>query len=115
LFFTLAPQIIGLFSSDPAVAPLAINGLRLLSCGNISYAYGMVITAAFNGAGDTATPTLLNLLSFWVCQIPLAWFLAFHTGLGPNGVYIAVLVADTLLAVLGILLFRRGNWKQVKV
>jgi Na+-driven multidrug efflux pump len=115
VFFILAPQIVGLFSSDPTVVPLAINGLRLLSCGNISYAYGMVITAAFNGAGDTGTPTALNLLSFWVCQIPLAWMLAFHTGLGPNGVYIAVLFADTLLAVLGILLFRRGKWKQVKV
>jgi Na+-driven multidrug efflux pump len=75
----------------------------------------MVITAAFNGAGDTATPTVLNLLCFWVCQIPLAWALAFHTGLGPNGVYFAVLFSDTLLAALGILLFRQGKWKQVKV
>jgi putative MATE family efflux protein len=115
LFFAFAPQIIGLFSSDPVVSGLAVNGLRLLSCGNISYAYGMVITAAFNGAGDTATPTVLNLLCFWVCQIPLAWALAFHTGLGPNGVYFAVLFSDTLLAALGILLFRRGKWKQVKV
>ena len=62
LFFAFAPQIISLFTSDPTVVPLAINGLRILSCGNISYAYGMVITAAFNGAGDTATPTLLDLL-----------------------------------------------------
>ena len=115
LFFTFAPQIVSLFSSDPSVAPLAVNGLRLLSCGNISYAYGMVITAAFNGAGDTATPTFLNLLCFWVCQIPLAWVFAFHTNLGPNGVYVAVLAADTLLATLGILIFRKGKWKQVKV
>jgi putative MATE family efflux protein len=115
LFFAFAPQIISLFTSDPTVVPLAINGLRILSCGNISYAYGMVITAAFNGAGDTATPTALNLLCFWLCQIPLAWTIAFHTELGPNGVYVAVLVADTLLAGLGILLFRRGKWKQVKV
>jgi Na+-driven multidrug efflux pump len=58
---------------------------------------------------------MLNLVSFWVCQIPLAWALAFHTGLGPNGVYVAVLVSDSLLALLSILLFRRGKWKQVKV
>ena len=87
-----------LFTTDPAVAPLAVNALRLFSCGNVSYSYGMVITAAFNGAGDTATPTVLNLICFWLCQIPLAWALAFHTGLGPNGVYVAVVVSDSLLA-----------------
>jgi putative MATE family efflux protein len=115
VFIVFAPQIIGLFTTDPAVAPLAVSALRLFSCGNISYSYGMVITAAFNGAGDTATPTILNLICFWLCQIPLAWALAFHTGLGPNGVYVAVVFSDSLLAVLGIVLFRRGKWKQVKV
>ncbi len=115
LFIVFAPGIIGLFTSDPAVAPLAVSALRLFSIGNISYAYGMVITAAFNGAGDTATPTALNLVCFWLCQIPLAWALAFHAGLGPNGVYIAVVFSDSLLAALGILLFRRGKWKQVTV
>jgi putative MATE family efflux protein len=115
LFIGFAPQIIALFTTDPVVAPLAVSALRLFSCGNVSYSYGMVITAAFNGAGDTATPTGLNLVCFWLCQIPLAWALAFHTGLGPNGVYVAVVVSDSLLAALGILLFRRGKWKQVKV
>jgi putative MATE family efflux protein len=115
LFIALAPQIVSLFTTDPAVAPLAVNALRLFSFGNVSYSYGMVITAAFNGAGDTATPTGLNLICFWLCQIPLAWALAFHTGLGANGVYVSVVLSDSLLAVLGILLFRRGKWKQVKV
>jgi Na+-driven multidrug efflux pump len=115
VFIALAPQIISLFTTDPDVAPLAVSALRLFSLGNVSYSYGMVITAAFNGAGDTATPTSLNLICFWLCQIPLAWALAFHTGLGVNGVYIAVLVSDSLLAVFGVLLFRRGKWKQVKV
>jgi putative MATE family efflux protein len=115
LFIVFARQIIGLFTSDPEVTRLAVSALRLFSCGNISYSYGMVITAAFNGAGDTATPTLLNLVCFWLCQIPLAWALAFHTGLGPNGVYVAVVVSDSLLAALGILLFLRGKWMQVKV
>jgi putative MATE family efflux protein len=115
LFIALAPQIVSLFTTDPAVAPLAVSALRLFSFGNVSYSYGMVITAAFNGAGDTATPTVLNLICFWLCQIPLAWALAFHAGLGPNGVYAAVVFSDSLLAALGILLFRRGKWKQVKV
>ncbi len=115
VFIALAPEIIALFTSDPRVATLAVNALRLFSFGNVSYSYGMVITAAFNGAGDTATPTTLNLICFWLCQIPLAWALAFHAGLGPNGVYAAVVISDSLLAALGILLFRRGNWKQVKV
>ena len=115
VFIAFAPQIISLFTTDPMVAPMAVSALRLFSCGNVSYSYGMVITAAFNGAGDTATPTVLNLICFWLCQIPLAWALAFHSGLGPNGVYVAVVVSDSLLAVLGIALFRRGKWKQVKV
>jgi putative MATE family efflux protein len=115
VFIVFAPRIIGLFTSDPEVTHMAVSALRLFSCGNISYSYGMVITAAFNGAGDTATPTVLNLICFWLCQIPLAWALAFHTGLGQNGVYVAVVFSDSLLAALGILLFRRGKWKQVKL
>ncbi|MBV9771297.1 MAG: MATE family efflux transporter [Bryobacterales bacterium] len=115
LFILFAPQIVSLFTADPVVAPMAVSGLRLFSYGNISYSYGMVVTAAFNGAGDTATPTGLNLVCFWLCQIPLAWVLAFQAGLGPSGVYIAVVVSDSLLAALGILLFRRGKWKQVTV
>jgi Na+-driven multidrug efflux pump len=115
VFIVFAPHIISLFTTDPVVAPLAVSALRLFSYGNISYSYGMVITAAFNGAGDTATPTALNLICFWLCQIPLAWALAFHTGLGPNGVYVAVVVSDSLLALLGVILFRRGKWKQVTV
>ena len=75
----------------------------------------MVVTAAFNGAGDTFTPNMLNIVCFWVCQIPLAYFLAFHTILGPRGVFVSVVVGDSLLAVLSILLFRRGKWKQTVV
>jgi len=115
IFMTFAERIIALFTTDPAVVPIAVSGLRLLACGNISYAYGMVVTAAFNGAGDTFTPTVLNLACFWVCQIPLAWALAFHSSLGPRGAFIAVVVSDTLLAVFGILWFRRGGWKRTVV
>ena len=115
IFATFAEKIIALFTNDPAVVPIAVNGLRLLSYGNISYAYGMVVTAAFNGAGDTFTPTILNLICFWVVQIPVAWLLAFHTSLGPRGAFIAVLISDTLLALLGIIWFRRGAWKRTMV
>jgi Na+-driven multidrug efflux pump len=115
IFIVFAEWIIAMFTTDPAVVPIAVSGLRLLSYGYVSYAYGMVVTAAFNGAGDTFTPTIMNLVSFWVCQIPLGWLLAFHTGLGPNGVFVSVLVSDSLLALLAILWFRRGTWKQTKI
>jgi len=115
IFITFADPIIALFTRDTAVAPLAAQGLRILSYGYISYAWGMVVTASFNGAGDTVTPTLLNLFCFWMCQIPIAWILAFHTSLGPRGVFIAVVIGDTLLAITSILLFRRGRWKKTVV
>ena len=115
IFIAFAGNIIALFTNDPAVAPLAVSGLRILSYGYISYAYGMVVTAAFNGAGDTSTPTVLNLFCFWVCQIPAAWLLSFHTSLGPRGVFVAVIIGDTLLAISSILLFRRGKWKKTMI
>jgi putative MATE family efflux protein len=115
IFIAFAERIIAQFTSDPAVAPLAVSGLRLLSYGYISYAYGMVVTAAFNGAGDTFTPTVLNLVCFWVCQIPVAWLLAYRTSLGPRGVFVAVVISDTLLALLAIIWFRRGKWKHTVV
>ena len=115
VFIAFAERIIAMFTSDPQVVPLAVSGLRLLSYGYISYAYGMVVTAAFNGAGDTFTPTMMNLVCFWMCQIPVAWLLAFHTSLGPRGVFVSVVISDTLLAVLSITLFRRGKWKKTVV
>ncbi len=114
-FIAFAEQVVGAFSTDPAVVPIAVSGLRLLSYGYLSYAAGMVVTAAFNGAGDTFTPTVLNLICFWLCQIPLGYALAIPGGMGPQGVFIAILTADTLLAVLAILWFRRGKWKGAVV
>jgi putative MATE family efflux protein len=115
IFIIFADPIIALFTSDPTVAPLAASGLRIFSYGYISYSWGMVVTASFNGAGDTFTPTMLNLVCFWLCQIPVAWTLAFHTSLGPRGVFTAAVIGDTLLAVTSILLFRRGKWKRTVV
>jgi len=111
-FIVFAERVIALFISDPTVVPIAVQALRFLSYGYVSYAYGMVVTAAFNGAGDTITPTALNIVCFWVCQIPLACVLSFHTPLGVRGSFVAIVVADSLLALLGVILFRRGRWKQ---
>lgn len=115
LFIGFAEQIIGIFTSDPQVVPLAVTCLRYLSYGYISYAYGMVVVSALNGAGDTMTPTILNFICFWICQIPLAYFLAFQTSMGVKGAFLAVVLSDSLLAVLGILWFRTGRWKRVRV
>ena len=112
IFIVLAEPIIRIFTSDPAVLPMAVTCLRYLSYGNISYAYGMVVVTSFNGAGDTFTPTILNLICFWLCQIPLGWVLAFHMGLGATGPFVAVALSETLLAVLAIVWFRRGTWKK---
>jgi putative MATE family efflux protein len=115
VFIVFAPQIIRLFTDDAEVLPIAVRGLRMLACGNISFAYGMVVAAAFNGAGDAKTPTMLNLVAFWLIQIPLAYFLAIPLGWGPTGAWAAILVADTVLAALAIFLFRRGTWKTAQV
>jgi putative MATE family efflux protein len=115
VFFLLARPIAGLFTSDPAVQPFAVSCLRTVSLGFLFYAVGMVLTQSFNGAGDTWTPTLINLGVFWLWEIPLAWWLAVHGGLGPRGVFIALTVAYSTLAVVSAVLFRRGAWKDKKV
>jgi putative MATE family efflux protein len=112
VFISFAEPVIGLFTSDPSVVPIAVECLRFLSYGYISYAYGMVVTAAFNGAGDTMTPTVLNVICFWLCQIPLAYVLSFYTSLGVRGAYVAIVGGYTLLALTAILWFRRGDWKR---
>ena len=111
LFITLANPIAHVFTSDPAVASVATDCLRIISYGYLFYAYGMVLTNSFNGAGDTWTPTWLNLFCFWLWEIPLAWLLARHFSLGPQGVAWAVTIAFSTLAVASAVLFRRGRWK----
>ena len=115
LFLVAAPFITGLFTTDPLVQPYAIGCLRIVSLGFLFYAYGMVLTSAFNGAGDTWTPTYINLFVFWVFEIPLAWFLATRAGFGARGVFISLTVSYSALAVVSALLFRRGKWKTRKV
>jgi Na+-driven multidrug efflux pump len=75
----------------------------------------MVLEQAFNGAGDTVTPTWINLFCYWMLQIPLAWWLAGPAGLGPRGVYLGTPIAESLLAVVSVVLFRKGKWKRVEV
>lgn len=111
VFVVLAPLVVSLFTSDPEVARHATACLRIVGAGFPFYAFGMVLSSAFNGAGDTWTPTRLNLICFWLLEIPLAWFLSQKTTLGPNGVFIAIALAFSTLAVLSAALFRRGRWK----
>ncbi len=114
IFMLLAPWGLGFFTEVPAVARVGVVALRIVSAGYLFYAYGMVLAQAFNGAGDAMTPVWLNLVCFWLVEIPLAWYLAQRMQ-APEGVFIAVAVSESLLAVLCMALFRRGRWKLVKV
>lgn len=110
-FVLFAEPLIGVFTTDPAVKALGADCLRIVSYGYAAYAWGMVMVQAFNGAGDTMTPTWINLFCYWLFQIPLSWALASSLGLGPSGVYWAITIAETLVAVVSIAFFRRGAWK----
>jgi Na+-driven multidrug efflux pump len=115
LFVAFAGPIVSVFTRDPAVASIAELCLRTISYGFLFYAYGMVITQSFNGAGDTWTPTWINLGCFWLWEIPLAYQLARRAGLGPRGVALAVTIAFSTVAVVSALIFRSGRWKQRRV
>ena len=115
LFIAFPESIIRLFTTDPAVIPYGVDCLRIVSYGNLAYAYGMVMVQSFNGAGDTFTPTTVNLFGYWLFQIPVAYALAFHTNLGPRGVFAAIPIAETAIAIVGVMLFRRGRWKLKKI
>jgi len=114
-FIAFAEPVIRLFTQDPAVVPLAVAALRIFSYGNIGYAYAMVMLQAFNGAGDTVTPTIVNFFAFWTLEIPLAYFLALHTRMKAHGVYWSVVVAEASMAAVSIILFKRGYWKRQKI
>lgn len=115
LYFAFAPWIIGAFSDNPAVHEYGVEAIRIIALGFPMYAWGMVLTQSFNGAGDTWTPTLINIGCFWCWEIPLALLLANHFHFGPRGVFIAIAVAFSTLAIVSGLLFRRGKWKTRRV
>lgn len=107
-----AEGLVGIFTADPEVLGYGAACLRIISYGYGFYAVGLIVIQAFNGAGDTSTPTWLNLLCFWVLQLPLAYGLAEWLAFGPRGVFYAALVSESMLAVAGWFLFRRGSWKR---
>ncbi len=113
VIFILKPgYFIQLFTSDPAVVEAGITCLRTISFGYVLYALGMVMTQAFNGAGDTRTPTLINLVAFWAIEIPLAYFLAITAGMEERGVYFSIVIAQTFLSITAFILFKKGKWKE---
>jgi putative MATE family efflux protein len=114
-FIMFATPVVRLFVNDPAVVPIAATALRTFSCGNIAYAYVMVTLQAFNGAGDTLTPTLVYFCGFWVLELPLAWGLAVGMHLGPRGAFISVVIAECAIAIASIVLFKQGRWARQKI
>jgi putative MATE family efflux protein len=114
-FVLAAGPLVSVFTPEPAVARYGVAALRTIACGFVFYAYGMVVTQSFNGAGDTRTPTWLNLFVFWLFEIPLAWILAKPLGMGPEGAFVAMTISFSILAIASSLLFRRGKWKTRRV
>ena len=111
IFIVFARQIVGLLAGEPAVIEIAATCLRTVACSYVFWGFGLITVLAFNGAGDTATPTWINFFVFWLVQLPLGWSLAGPMGLGPQGVFMAIAISQCLLAVTGVVVFRRGGWK----
>lgn len=115
VYLIFANTIISWFNTTPEVVKSGALCLQVLALGYVFYAYGMVMTQAFNGAGDTGTPTKINLIAFWVFQLPLAYISALVLGWGATGVFVAITAAEVLIAVLAMVWFKKGNWKKVQV
>jgi putative MATE family efflux protein len=115
VFILFAPFFIRLFTSEPEVVRIGADCLRVLSYGYLVYALGMVVIQAFNGAGDTVTPTWINFFCFWLLELPLAYALAIVLGIGERGVFYAILASESVMGIAGTVLFRRGRWKKREV
>lgn len=115
VFYTLAGPIVGIYTDDPTVLQSGMQCLQIVSLGYVFYAYGMVIIQSFNGAGDTLTPTILNVFGFWLFQIPFAYLMAIVLDFKTTGAYIAIVSAESAMAIAAIIIFRRGKWKNVKI
>lgn len=115
LFVLFAEPIIRIFSVDEEVIAYGAKALMIIGTGYVFYGIGMVMTQALNGAGDTRTPTIINFVCFWLFQIPLAYYLAYETDLNSTGAFIAIPVAETVIALVAIYFFRRGKWKSIQV
>jgi putative MATE family efflux protein len=114
-FVVFARQIVSGFTHDPAVVEVATYGLRMVAYGFPLFAFGMTLTQSFNGAGDTATPTRINIAVFWLFEIPLAWALARHTSMGAHAIFVSITAAYSLLAAVSTVMFRRGRWRTRRV
>jgi putative MATE family efflux protein len=115
IFLIFAKPIVAFMNKDATVDSFAVQALQIISLGYIFYGIGMVVTNAFNGAGDTKTPTWINIFGFWLFQIPLAYLLAITLKMGPKGIFIAIVTTETCITIAGIILFRKGKWKLVKI
>ena len=115
VFYFVSEPIMQIFSSDAAVIASGTECLRIVAFGYVFYGYGMVVIQSFNGAGDSRTPTILNFFTYWVFQIPLAYFMSMKLGFGASGAFWAIAIAESLAAVVAIMIFRRGTWKTVKI
>ncbi len=115
VFIFFAEPIVRLFTQDPEVVPLGAACLRIVSYGNLGYAYFMVMMQAFNGAGDTITPTIVNFFGFWLFEIPLAYWLAIPLHMRSNGVFFSIAIAESSMAVASAILFKQGRWKKQKI
>ncbi len=115
IYLLFAYDIVGWFNDNPVVVENGGLCLQIIAVGYVFYAYGMVVTQAFNGAGDTGTPTKINLIAFWMFQLPFAYLAAITFNLGAMGVFMAITAAEILLAIISIICFKKGNWKKVQV
>ena len=115
IFYLFAPEIVGIFTQEEAVMKEAIKAIQFICFGYVFFAYGMVVSHAFNGAGDTRTPSIINIVCFWIIQVPLAYFLAIKQELMSDGVYLSIIGSFALLATISIIWFRKGNWKSTQV
>ncbi len=115
IFFFFGEYLMLFFTKNPISIQEGKKCLNILSIGYLFFGYGMVLTQAFNGAGDTKTPTYINIVAFWVLQIPVAYLLAKYLKMGSTGVYVAITISESFLAIITIIIFKKGRWKQIKV
>ncbi|RYZ31019.1 MAG: MATE family efflux transporter [Chitinophagaceae bacterium] len=115
LFLFFAGDIVQFFNGDRTVVAYGTKALKIICMGYVLYGVGMVVTNSFNGAGDTKTPTIINIFGFWALQVPLAYILAIFLKMGPTGVFIAILLAESAITITGVIIFRKGNWKRINI
>lgn len=115
LFYLFAEDLVMLFTDETRVIEIGAQCLRIICYGYLFYSWGMISIQAFNGAGDTTTPTILNFICFWLIEIPVAYLLSITIGMEETGVFYSIVIAESILGVLGVLMFRRGSWKLKEV